>query len=215
MKRLALLTLALLLACACLAARAEIVGTTGAGDFIHRLQVPGGDPVFFVSSREAPEYHLEDVNFDGQLDLVVQVELGASNDWNEFFVRDGDQYVRADHPASEFGVCRYTLLPERGWVESSSNDGFAGLMHTRALYRWEGTDLRLVRYAEARYLPPDESGYPESDAYDWVRCTVYAFPADAGEYRYEGEAVWEMDVRTDQVPDDLFDLEDAAFYPES
>ena len=131
------------------AARTTIVGTAPDGDYIHRYAAPNGQLLYFVALEENPYINLDDVNFDGHADIVVFSVLGASNFFTDFFVYDqgSGQYVRAQTDSGEELLCNYQLYPEYGLVLSQSNNGNAGLLHVINLYRWEGTNLKLLRRA--------------------------------------------------------------------
>ena len=126
-------------------ARAEIVGLAG-DDYIHRWEAPNGQSLYFVSREEEPYVLMKDVNFDGVDDVVVTTFIGASNFGAEFFVWDGWQYVPVAHFGSD-SLVNHTLYPETGLVETDVQEGLAGALHTRMLWRWQGTDLELIRTA--------------------------------------------------------------------
>ena len=131
-------------------ALAEVVGRDGmyADRYIHRIEAPNGQALYYLSTEEDAFVTARDVNFDGVDDLVVFSARGASNAWVLFFVWDGNAYVRATWDAGEdTGLPNYELLPEDGLLLASCDDGLAGGLHRYWLYRWEGTDLRLVRSA--------------------------------------------------------------------
>lgn len=148
MKRFFSMMLALLLLTG--SARAEIVGQAG-DDYIHQWIAPNGQALYFVSAEMEPFVHMEDVNFDGVEDVVAMTVAGASNYGAEFFVWDDGQYV----PAIHFGVdalVNYTLHPEVGLVETYVQEGWAGVLHTRRLWRWEGYNLVQVAIAYSDVL---------------------------------------------------------------
>lgn len=127
------------------AARAEIVGWAG-NDYIHQWIAPNGQALYFVSPEEEPFVRMEDVNFDGVEDVVVTTFRGASNFGAEFFVWDGGVYVPVAHAGAD-ALVNYGLYPEEGLVETYIQEGRAGALHTRQLWRWKGTELELVRTA--------------------------------------------------------------------
>ena len=143
MKRLFLVLLALLTLTP--AARAEIVGRAG-DDYIHQWMAPNGQALYFVSPEEEPYVHMEDVNFDGIEDVVAMTIHGASNFGVEFFVWDGAAYVPVAHSGAD-SLVNHTLYPELGLVETYVQEGWAGALHTRQLWRWKGAELELVRTA--------------------------------------------------------------------
>ena len=124
------------------AARADIVGQAG-DDYIHQWIAPNGQALYFVSAEMEPLAHMEDVNFDGAEDVVVVTSAGASNLGAEFFVWADGRY----EPVTHFGadaLTNYTLYPEAGLVETYVQEGWAGVLHTRMLWRWNDSHLELV-----------------------------------------------------------------------
>lgn len=144
MKRFLLMLMVLITVCC--TAQAEIVGRQG-DDYIHRFDAPNGQALYFVSREQDPMPRMADVNFDGVEDVVVNTFMGASNFGVMFFVWDGEAYVPVTHPGAE-ELVNYDLYPEAGIVATGSNDGYAGVLHTKQLWRWAGTDLVLARSAE-------------------------------------------------------------------
>ena len=127
------------------AARAEIVGRAG-DDYIHQWIAPNGQALYFVSPEEEPYVRMEDVNFDGIEDVVAMTFRGASNFGAEFFVWDGGAYVPVTHTGAD-SLVNHELYPEWGLVETYVQEGWAGALHTRQLWRWNGAALELVRTA--------------------------------------------------------------------
>lgn len=84
-------------------APAEVVGRDGmyADRYIHRIEAPNGQALYYLSTEEDAFVTARDVNFDGVDDLVVFSARGASNAWVLFFVWDGNAYVRATWDAGE------------------------------------------------------------------------------------------------------------------
>ena len=133
----------------CMPAMAEIVGTTPQFEYIHRYIAPNGQNIYYVSREdEWATVQQKDVNFDGHDDLVFLITLGASNGFFEFYVWDEGQYVLAGRNAlHDDGLPNCVLDPERGLVTTYHQIGWAGLLHEKHIFRWEGNDLKLVRYA--------------------------------------------------------------------
>lgn len=137
-----------------IAADIAVLGTTADGRFIHCCTMPGGQTFCFTAAEEAPLIALQDVNFDGMTDAVAYVCLGASNFYTELFVYDPgeDAYVRAEHPGIDYDLCNIELYPEYGMVASRANNGDACALFEDCLFRWEGTNLVLVRRAVSEEL---------------------------------------------------------------
>ena len=127
----------------------EIVGQTPQSEYIHRYTAPNGQEIYYVSREdEWATVQQEDVNFDGHDDLVFLITLGASNGFFEFYVWDDGQYVLAGrNDLFDLGLGNYELDPQNGYVISHYSNGWAGLLHEKHIFRWEGNDLKLVRYA--------------------------------------------------------------------
>ena len=143
MKR--LLTVLCVLLAVATSARAEIVGRAG-DDYIHRWMAPNGQAVYFVSPESEPYVHMEDVNFDGIEDIVAMTFRGASNFGAEFFVWNGTAYEPVAHVGAD-ALVNHELYPELGLVGTYVQEGWAGALHTKQLWRWKGTELELVRTA--------------------------------------------------------------------
>ena len=214
-KRLCSLLLVLLLLPA--AAPAEVVGRDGMyGDrYIHRIEAPNGQALYYLSKEEEAFVTCRDVNFDGMEDIVVISAQGASNTWFLFFVWDGENYVRAGWDAGDdTGLPNYELLAGDGLVLASSNDGWAGGLHHRRLYRWEGTDLRLVRSAvseEYHQMAVDgQAGAVVTTTYHDRMSVRVTEPDGQGGYR----VLWEGVVTEEQAANDpqAFSQEEAAFW---
>lgn len=190
----------LLLLCMVLPAQAEIVGRTSAGENIHAYMADNGQLIYFTALEDAPFIEKADVNFDGLEDLVVCVSAGASNGFFEFFVFDGENYVQANHDGIGYGICNYQLYPEKGLVLSHANNGFAGALHEACLFKWEGTDLKMIRRAvsdlDSEYVWYDD-GYALRSYDNRLHVTV-------GMYNASGE--WET------VLEECVSLADESWY---
>lgn len=214
-KRLCSLLLVLLLLPA--AAPAEVVGREGmyGDEYIHRIEAPNGQALYYLSKEEEAFVTYRDVNFDGMEDIVVISSQGASNTWFFFFVWDGENYVRAGWDAGDdTGLPNYELLAGDGLVLASCNDGWAGGLHHRWLYRWEGTDLRLVRSAvseEYQEMAVDgQTGAVVTTTYNDRMSVRVIEPGDEGGQR----VLWEGIVTQEQAASDpqAFAQEEAAFW---
>lgn len=146
-KRVLALLLCLLLPAS---AFAQVVGAAGmyGDEYIVAIEAPNGQTLYVLSREAEPHVTQADVNFDGTEDLVVLTTIGASNGYFQFFVWDGEQFVLATRNAGEDGgLPNYVLYPEQGLVGAQQHEGMAGAWHSEWLYRWEGTQLTLVRSA--------------------------------------------------------------------
>ncbi len=198
-------------------ALAEVVGREGmyGDEYIHRIEASNGQSLYYLSKEEEAFVTYRDVNFDGMEDIVVISSQGASNTWFLFFVWDGESYVRAGWDAGDdTGLPNYELLAGDGLVLASCNDGWAGGLHHRWLYRWEGTDLRLVRSAVSEI---DQETAIDAQAGTIVttvrnnRMSVRVTEPDGqGGYR----VLWEGIVTEEQAANDpqAFSQEEAAFW---
>ena len=168
----------LLLLCLLVPAQAEIVGETSSGEHIHAYTADNGQVIYFTALEDEPFIEKADVNFDGVEDLVVVVSAGVSNAFCEFFVFDGEKYVQAAHDGMPYGICNYSLYPEKGLVFSHANNGFAGAMHENRIFRWEGTNLQQVAYATAEMQSEYiwyENGYVLYSYNDRLQVTVRVY----------------------------------------
>ena len=209
--------LALLFLLLCMPAAAEIVGTTPQSEYIHRYTAPNGQELYYVSREdEYAAVRKEDVNFDGHDDLVFLITQGASNAFYEFFVWDDGQYVLAGrNQLDELGIGNYALDPQNGYVISHYSNGWAGLLHEKHIFRWEGNDLKLVRYAISQ---EQRTGIFEGDLYiditnnDLVHVRV--FECRYGEGERTDEVIFECIVSRKEGFDEqaLLEEESAALW---
>lgn len=198
----------LLLLCMVFSAQAEIVGQTSAGEWIHAYRADNGQMIYFTALEDEPFIEKADVNFDGLEDLIVCVSAGASNGFFEFFVFDGEVYVQANHDGIGYGISNYQLYPEKGLVLSHANNGFAGALHEDCLFRWEGTDLKMIRRAvadlDSEYIWYDD-GYVLRSYDSRLRVTVGGY-APSGEW----ETILEESVQL--ADDSWYERKEAAFW---
>lgn len=184
---------------------------------IYRYTAPNGQAIYFNSDSaeededavtRAPVVRMEDVNFDGVDDLVVITAIGASNDFSEFYVWDGTQYVYVPHYGTVGGLANLTLDATRGYVISNANNGYAGLLHETAIYRWAGTELQLVRKLTAdtkdEWVQLDDGRSGVLYDSETITATIRDYQTDT----LEGEIVWQKECSladADSGPD--FDQE--------
>lgn len=126
-----------------------VLGRTADWYYIHQYTAPNGQNIYFTATEDKAYVTFCDVNFDGVEDIVVDAIHGASNFFSEFFVyeRTSGEYVRVTNDGAEERFCNYQLYPEYGLVATQSNNGNAGLLHVMNLYRWDDTELKLIRSA--------------------------------------------------------------------
>ena len=184
---------------------------------IYRYTAPNGQAIYFNSDSaeededavtRVPVVRMEDVNFDGVDDLVVITAIGASNDFSELYLWNGEKYVYVSHYGTTGGLANLTLDAARGYVISNANNGYAGLLHETAIYRWVGTELQLVR----KLVADTKSEWVQLDdgrsgvLYDSE--TIVAAIRDYQTDTLEGELVWQKECSladADSGPD--FDQE--------
>lgn len=124
--------------------------TNGEGEHVIRLDIRAEDGTYLqeieYSSWETVDKsygmaRLEDVNFDGYLDLVLTHALGASN-FYAIFAPWLPEEGRFSEPIQDIRFCNYVLYPEEKIVLSSEKDGAASY-HDKA-YSWIGGHLTLM-----------------------------------------------------------------------
>ena len=200
MKRMCLILC--LLSALCLPVSAEIMGRTQ-DVYIHRCVAPNGQEVYFTSDMEEPIMEYEDVNFDGQDDLVVITALGVSNAFYEFFVLEDGRYVPAEHP---YPLINYTL-DDRGYVLSWGSNGMAGALFEAYLYRWEGREMIPVRALVSQEVEETdwlEDRYVVTTYMDRFRVTLTESQYEDGVLLQES-TLWETELVPDDESTDIFD----------
>lgn len=200
MKRMCLILC--LLSAMLLPSSAEIVGHTQDA-YIHRCAAPNGQEVYFTSDMEEPVMEYEDVNFDGQDDLVVITSLGVNNAFYEFFVLEDGRYVPAEHL---YPLANYTL-DDRGYVLSWSSDGMAGALFEAYLYRWEGRELIPVRTLVSREVEDTdwlEDRYVVTTYLDRFHVALTGTQYEDGVLLQES-TLWETEFAPDEEGTDIFE----------
>ncbi len=194
-----------------------ILGLTADWDYIHQYIAPNGQALYFTAVAETPFITFRDVNFDGATDIVAFVCIGASNFYTEFFVYDtaAQAYSRAEHRGIDYGLSNYQLYPEYGIVESSATNGYAGALHEICLFRWEGTELKLIRRAVSAELTEttfDTDSYTTTTHANILHVMVADY--QSGEYRGgEGTIIWDQTATLDEYYDrDIYDEEQEALW---
>ena len=185
---------------------AEIVGRTSDGDYIHTYVAPNGQTIYFTALESEPNIIMRDVNFDGQEDLVVMNVMGASNFFCDFFVFNNGQYVQAEHEGLSYGLCNYELYPETGIVGSHADNGYAGALHEDFLFRWEGTNLRLIRQGSSEELTETEFG-DEAYTVTTYRNRLHIVIRDYSAGDYEGTVLWDNVIELDDMDAAMFEQE--------
>lgn len=190
-----------------------VLGRTADWYYIHQYTAPNGQNIYFTALEENVHLIYEDVNFDGFQDIVVHSVMGASSFFSEFFVYSPTyaDYVRVVNDSGEDRLCNYQLYPEYGLVGTQANNGYAGLLHVRNLYRWEGNELRLIRSVVSDEWTED---FYEGQTYtsiihgDTLHITVrdYTDP-------YEENVLWELIIpKEDTDYRDVFNEETEALW---
>lgn len=198
-------------------AAAQIVGVTPQSDYIHRYIAPNGQEIYYVSREdEWATVQEEDVNFDGHDDLIFLITLGASNGFFEFWVWDDGQYVLAGRNAlNDNGLPNFTLYPEQGLVATYHQMGWAGLLNEQHIFRWEGNNLKLVRYAVSQ---EQETAIFEGDLFITILNNGYlqvrVYECRYGEGERTDEVIYERIVNLNEEFDEqaLLEEEDAVLW---
>jgi len=188
-----------------------IVGYTSQGNYIHTYAAPNGQIICFDAMEEHPLFTEADVNFDGRADLVVFVSMGASNAYCEFFVFDGTSYHYVEHPGIEYGLANYNLHPQQGLVSTHANNGSAGALHEDCLFRWNGTELDLIRRAEGVEYTETQSFSDRivyTSYHDKITFSVYDYTTDS----YEGRLIFSDTVDHAGLNGDIFERESNALW---
>lgn len=170
-------------------AHAEIVGQTTENEYIHRLTADNGQELYFVGDED-PYLSYADVNFDGIDDAVILTRRGASNFVYQFFIFDGEQYVLCP-----LTFTNYDLDAEHKIVRSYVNGGLAGGIHRETLYRFEGTEAVLLRWAvgeEKEAWTFDGDGYTVRHYNHVLTLQVWEHDSDM-----DGILIFEQEVSTE------------------
>ena len=190
---------------------ADVVGYTDDGGYIHAYLAPNGQTIYFTALEAEPTVIVQDVNFDGQSDLVVITSMGASNIFCEFFVFDNGRYVWARHDGWSGSLCNFELYPEAGIVGSYANNGYAGALHEDCLFRWEGTNLKLIRESRGEELSEVSFGdgaYIVTTYRDRLHLVIndYTSPND------DRVVLWESVIALDAMDAAMFDQQRALLW---
>lgn len=176
------------------------VGWAQNGYSIFRWYAPNGQEILFAALENDPWVCFEDVNFDGHSDVVITTVRGASNFFVEFYVWQDGQYVYAHQAGFYESLCNYALYPELGLVYSGANNGSAGALHEDKLFRWNGTQLQLVRSAVSEdYVEMVDTPEGFSMVYDLERIHVRVWDYSMDEYG--GTLVYETVFDHEQIQD--------------
>ena len=212
MKKLFVILFALL--CCMTAACAEFVGVTPEGKYIVAYQADNGQMLYCISCVPEPVVERQDVNFDGQEDIVFSIN-GETLKLYEFFVWDGAQYVLAMHPCTndyslKGPVCNYALYPEYGLVYAYVNIGENGNHFIKYLMRWEGTDLVLLRRAEGKF----HSDYDEKEGAHIVRQYWDQVQIDVRDYAQDpwGSVLYSRILSLNEMNDEVHKQVDEALW---
>lgn len=177
-----------------------VLGATADWWYIHEYIAPNGQRICFTGMEDQADVYFEDVNFDGIEDIVAVSVRGANNFFSEYFVYDPDagEYVRAVTDSDEERLCNVQLHPESGLVVTYTNAGSAGLTHVWNIYRWEGTNLTLLRSAVSDEWVEDIS---EGQTYTQIihGDTLHVTVRDHTLGSYDDCIVWEVILPKDDI----------------
>lgn len=191
-----------------------VLGQTAELYYIHQYTAPNGQDIYFTAWEDNVYLAYQDVNFDGIEDIVVDSITSANNLFSEFFVYDASSgaYVRAEMNGEEERLCNYALYPEYGLVMTYTNAGNAGLLHVKNLYRWEGTELKLIRSAVSDEWAEDifeGQTYIQIIHGDILHMTVCDYTLGS----YDESVVWEVIIpRDDADIESLYEQEMNALW---
>ena len=190
-----------------IAAQTTIVGQTRENDWIHHYVADNGQDIFFPAIEERPTITKHDVNSDGQQDLVIYTAMGASCLFCRFYVYNGGMYTLVTQNGMAVELCNYELYPGKQLVFSSANNGYAGALFEKEIYRWtnDGTQLQLVRRAVSDDLTETEwvmgEKYTTTTWLNKLHVKVFDFTTDEP----NGTLVWEGKNATEQIDSAWFD----------
>ncbi|MDD6049820.1 MAG: hypothetical protein PUC00_00885 [Clostridiales bacterium] len=176
------------------AQRTTILSQENVDSYIHQYIAPNGKPIYFSAVLREPIISFDDVNFDGNMDIVVLISSGVSNAYYAFFVYNpqSDAYERAFLLCGEEALRNYVLRPEQQIVVSQGSNGAAGALHETYLYRWQGHELTLIRSAVSEDLTVmefDEHRFTTTLYDDLLHMTVRDHQQGG-----EGDILWEKTV---------------------
>lgn len=112
---------------------------------VMQAKLDNGQIVYYLNMSSEPRYIMEDVNFDGHDDFVPTTAMGASNFFSAFFLYNPQSGQYEPVYTVDQGFCNYTLMPEKGYVISSVNDGWRN--RDIKVYQWQEGSLVLIRRA--------------------------------------------------------------------
>lgn len=183
--RLGFIAVLLCALCAAAAQAADVVcvqpNALGGDDpySIMQATLDNGQVIYYISMEDDPRFQMADVNFDGHDDFVPVISMGASNFFVAFFVYNPQTALYEPVQTVERGFCNYTLVPEKGYVVSSVNDG---VRHRDVLiYQWQNGALQLLRrgtVAGLRSVEYDTAGMVER--WDFSRSEIVIYDYTAG-----------------------------------
>ena len=105
----------------------------------------------------------------------------------------------------------YELDPQNGYIISHYSNGWAGLLHEKHIFRWEGNDLKLVRYAISQ---EQRTGIFEGDLFIDITSNdlvhVRVFECQYGEDERTDEVIFERIVSRTEGFDELALLEEES-----
>lgn len=188
----------------------------GSYRYIHQYIAPNGQQLYFTASTKQPRITFDDVNFDGQDDIVVRLNAETSdaygNAYYTFFVYDEakETYYRVDCEHSDTGFANYKLHPELGILEAYGARISADVEHEYLLFTWENgwpKHLRSAIVVNPKEYSSAEGGSTVTTWHNCIRIVVYDYTGDESVKLFE-----ETVTRADAEQRDIFNEEQAALW---
>lgn len=153
------LSVFMLLCCIC---SAEAVGTADDSKLIYRhIEPKTKQELFFITTLE-PKFSYVDIDGDGDEDLEILTCEGMHDLQYEIFIYDKGKFSRLECEFGMLPIVSYTL-PKKGYITSEINNGLAGALFEKCLYKIDGARLIPVRSASGRVNQSFNNGVTTSD----------------------------------------------------